>query len=104
MDSKKIIKDFIIHICDWVENEYKNKEHDSFAYDIRNDKMSYLIADKGIEKRIEKQLFKRFGLKSSVKYTLEPSMFEYLNGEIKIKIIKSYISQNIEWNFGEEIQ
>ena len=84
------MKDFIVHICDWVEHEYKNKRHDAFSYYLRDDKMSYLIADKAIEKRIEKRLFKRLRLRAKVKYTLSPSIYKYLDGTIRIKLIQEY--------------
>lgn len=96
MDNKKLIKDFINNICDWIEVEYKNKGHTGFSYELRNDKLGYLIADKGIEKRIEKQIFKRLNLKSKVEYSTYPfTCNEYINGEIKIKLYENSKGEGI---------
>jgi len=71
VDSRKVTKDFINHICDWVEWEYRNKNHDGFIENLDN-KLAYLVADKNIEKRIQNQLFKRLKLKSTVQYEFYP--------------------------------
>lgn len=62
--------------------------HDGFRYCLTNDKIAYLIADKGIEKRIEKMLSKKFGLKSKVYYETKTSPNRYLDGELRIKLTK----------------
>lgn len=89
MDDKKRVKEFINNICDWIEDKHKECRRNGFSYELTNDRMSYLIADKGIEKRIAKQLFKRLGLKSYVEYAFSPSPNEYLDGELKIKLISN---------------
>ena len=90
MNNQKVIKEFIDNLCSWIENEYKNEGHTRFAKLLRNDRLSYLIADEGIERRIEKQLFKRLGLKTRVRYRLYPSIHQYLDDEIDITIYKPY--------------
>lgn len=96
MDNKKIVKEFIAFICDWIEKGYKNKEYTGFNYNFHNDKMSYLIADKGIEKRIKKQLVKRLGFKVRVEYIILPSQYKYPDGKLNIKLFPtsrgSYVS------------
>lgn len=87
MDDRKKIKEFINYICDWVEGEHKEYGCDGFVYELTNDRMSYLIADKGIEKRITKQLFKRLGVKLDIYYILSPSSNQYLDGKLIIKLI-----------------
>lgn len=86
MDDKKEIKRFIMFICDWVEDAYKKEGHIGFSYDFNNDKTAYLVNDKGIEKRIQKELYKRLGLDSFVIYTLLPSDRAYLSGELRIRL------------------
>ena len=54
MDDKKEIKNFINYIYDWIEHYLRVKCSNSFLLNLNDDRMSYLIADKGIEKRIEK--------------------------------------------------
>jgi len=82
IDSRKLTKEFINYICDWVEQEYKNKNHDGFMETLR-DKEAYWVADKGIEKRIQNKLFKRLNLKSTVKYEINSGTG---NGELYIKL------------------
>lgn len=87
MDDKKQIKEFINHICDWIEYNLRVNGHHCFSYQLSNDIMAYWIADKGIERRIEKMLSKEFGLKSKVTYELSPSANFYLDGELRIKLL-----------------
>lgn len=87
MDDKKEIKNFINYICDWIVHDIRVKGFDSFLLNLTNDRMSYLIADKGIEKRIERILFKKFNLKSKVFYELKPSHNLYPNGELRVKLL-----------------
>jgi hypothetical protein len=91
MDNRKIVKDFIDYISNWIEDEYKNHGNIGFWHEIHNDKLSYLVADKGIDKRIQKQLFKKLGLKSKVDYELNISEYTYPNGELKIKLYKEEV-------------
>lgn len=86
MDDKRRIKGFIVFICNWIEDGYKNKGYTGFNYNFHNDKMAYLIADKGIEERIKRQLIKRLGLKARVEYTLIPSQCKYCDGKLEIKL------------------
>lgn len=72
MDTKREVAGFINHICNWVEYEHLDKGHTGFKYDFNNDKMAYLVNDKGIEKRIRKELYRRLGLDYMVIYTLLP--------------------------------
>ncbi|MDP4146968.1 MAG: hypothetical protein Q8936_21260 [Bacillota bacterium] len=94
MDTKKEIKMFINYVCDWVEYQYRKNGHNGFVYNLRNNLMPYLIADKGIEKRISKQLNKRLGLKTKVEYTLIPPLNKYSDGELKIKILRDVKSND----------
>ena len=87
MDDKKKVKEFVNHICDWIEYEYKTKNHIGFSCTLSNNRMSYIIADKGIEKRISKELYKRLRINSTVSCTQTAPVNEYLDGEIKIKLI-----------------
>lgn len=84
IDSRHLTKDFIEYICGWVESEYKTKNHDGFTESL-NEEEGYLVADKGIEKRIQKQLFKRLNLKSLVKYEIDPRTGE---GKLYIRLLK----------------
>lgn len=86
MDDKKKIKEFVNYICNWIEHEYKTKNHIGFSYDLSNDRMSYIIADKGIEKRISKEIYKRLGLSAIVSYVQTISVNKYLDGEIRAKL------------------
>lgn len=92
MDNRKAVKEFINYICDWIEYEYTKEGHDNYGYDLRSDILSYLVADKGIDKRIQKQLFKRLGLKSKVDYKLNISEYTYPNGELRIKLYKEKVN------------
>lgn len=87
-NDKNIVADFINYMCDWAEQEYKEKEYDSFRYMLRDDRLSYLVADKGIEKRIQKKIRKKLNLKSKVIYRLLPSPCKYCDGELYIKLLK----------------
>jgi|GEM_PF-5161642 len=87
MDDKKKVKEFVNYICNWIEYEYKTKNNIRFSYDLRNDRMSCIIADKGIEKRMSKELYKRLRINSAVSYIQTASVNEYPDGEIKIKLI-----------------
>ncbi|MBB6625246.1 hypothetical protein H7E67_17665 [Clostridium gasigenes] len=49
-DDKKHIKEFINYICDWVEYKLIVNSHYWFSHQLGNDRMAYLIADKGIER------------------------------------------------------
>lgn len=93
MDGRKVTKRFVDFICDCVECEYKAKGHDNFWYELKDNKETYFIADKGIEKRIQKQLLKRLGLNSKVKFEIKPSINER-NAELRVKLI-----ENIDRNF-----
>lgn len=87
-DNKKIVAEFIKDICDFLEKGYKEYGHDGFRQTFKNDKMSYLLADKGIEKRIERKLKKKLNIDSEVVYKLTPSQFKYLDAELNIRLIK----------------
>ena len=86
MDTKKIIKDFIDKTVEVVITKHKNEMHTGLRVELSND-TAYLIADKGIEKRIQNILWKKYGLASSVIYELIPSANLYLDGLLRIKII-----------------
>lgn len=87
MDSKKLIKDFIDKTVELVIIKHKNEMHTGFIVELWGDRTAYLIADKGIEKRIQNILWKKYGLASNVIYELTPSENIYLNGSLRIKII-----------------
>lgn len=87
MDDKKEIKNFINYICSWIEHDLRVKCSNSFLLNLTNDRMSYLIADKGIEKRLEKMLFKKFNLESKVFYELKSSPNLYPSGELSVKLL-----------------
>lgn len=87
MDNKRKIKNFINYVCDYVQYEFKTSGNDSFMFDLTNDEMAYLIADKGIEKRIEKILIKEFGLNSRMAYETKPSPSLYCGGELRVKLL-----------------
>lgn len=86
MDTKKIIKDFIDKTVEVVITKHKNEMHTGLRVELSND-TAYLIADKGIEKRIQNILWKKYGLASSVIYELIPSANMHLDGLLRIKII-----------------
>lgn len=83
IDSRKLTKDFINYICNRMEYEHKEYNYDGFIESLR-DKEAYAVKDKGIEKRIQKQLFKKLRLKSEVKYAYYPVG----EGVIYIKLLK----------------
>ena len=87
MDTKKLIKDFIDKTIEFVITKHKNEMHTGFRVELSNDRTAYLIADKGIEKRIQNILWKKYGLASNVIYELRPSENIYLDGSLRIKII-----------------
>ena len=91
MDTKREISSFIRVICSWVEYEYVKKRHTNFKYDLNNDKLAWIINDKAIEKRIQKELCKRLGLDSIVVYTLLPFEDINLNGELRIRLKENMI-------------
>jgi hypothetical protein len=98
MDNRKIVKDFITYICNWIEDDYRTYGHDGFSYEIRDNKLSYLLTDKGIDKRIQKQLLKRLNIKSRVDYQLNVSEYIYPNSELRIKLYKEdYINEIIRF-------
>lgn len=87
MDTKKIIKDFIDTTIEFVITKHKNEMHTGFKVELWGDRTAYLIADKGIEKRIQNILWKKYGLASNVIYELIPSANMPLDGLLRIKII-----------------
>ena len=87
MDTKKIIKDFIDKTVEVVITKHKNEMHTGLRVELSNDRTAYLIADKGIEKRIQNILWKKYGLASNVIYELIPSANMHLDGLLRIKII-----------------
>ena len=87
MDTKKLIKDFIDKTVQFVITKHKNEMHTGFRVELINDRTAYLIADKGIEKRIQNILWKKYGLVTNVIYELIPSANLYLDGSLRIKII-----------------
>lgn len=87
MDTKKIIKDFIDKTVEVVITKHKNEMHTGLRVELWGDRTAYLIADKGIEKRIQNILWKKYGLASSVIYELIPSANMHLDGLLRIKII-----------------
>lgn len=94
MDDKKIVKNFIDDLCEWVNKEYTNNECDGFVYNIDgHNRLSYIIADKGIAKRIEIKLFKMFNLRSEIIFRQKGSIHQYLDSEIiiKLKIKKNFL-------------
>lgn len=95
IDSRKITKRFIEFVCDFVVDGYKNG-NDCFMYELRDDKEAYVIADKGIEKRIQKKLFKRLGIQSQVQYEITCSEYVYPHGELRIKLIKNEFVNNFK--------
>lgn len=87
MDTKKLIKDFIDTTIEFVITKHKNEMHTGFRVELWGDRTAYLIADKGIEKRIQNILWKKYGLASNVLYELIPSKDIYLDGLLRIEII-----------------
>ena len=87
MDTKKIIKDFIDKTVEVVITKYKNEMHTGLRVELWGDITAYLIADKGIEKRIQNILWKKYGLASNVIYELIPSANMNLDGLLRIKIL-----------------
>ena len=87
IDTKKLIKDFIDKTVEFVITKHKNEMHTGFRVELSNDRTAYLIADKGIEKRIQKILGKKYGLASNVIYELIPSVNMHLDGSLRIKIV-----------------
>lgn len=94
MDAKYEVAYFIRCICNWIEYEYLDKKHISFQYDFNNDKMAWIVNDKAIEKRIQKELYKRLGFCSLVIYTLLPSENTYPNGELRIGLYENLVPAN----------
>lgn len=84
IDSRKLAKGFIDYICNWVEQEYKIKNYDSFRENIPIFEEAYCLRDKGIEKRIQKQLLKRLNLKSTARYEINQEVY----GMLYIKLLK----------------
>ena len=87
MDTKKIIKDFIDKTVEVVITKHKNEMHTGLRVELWGDRTAYLIADKGIEKRIQNILWKKYGLASNVIYELIPSANMNLDGLLRIKIV-----------------
>ena len=87
IDTKKLIKDFIDKTVEVVITKHKNEMYTGLIVELSNDRTAYLIADKGIEKRIQKILWKKYGLATNVIYELIPSENIYLDGSLRIKII-----------------
>lgn len=87
IDTKKLIKDFIDNTVEFVITKHKNEMHTGFRVELTNDRTAYLIADKGIEKRIQNILWKKYGLAANVIYELIPSANIYLDASLRIKII-----------------
>lgn len=85
IDSRKITKDFIYNVCKWVCYEYVGEEHDGFIEYVNDDKIAYLLKDKGVEKRIQEQLQKRLNLSVKVEYVFYPS---HRKGKIYIQLLK----------------
>lgn len=90
MDIKKVVKDYIINIVDWVAGDYSINGHTTFSFKTYGD-MWYLIADKALDKRIKKWLKKRYGIEAEVYYDALPSPHRLSpQGEIRVGIIKNY--------------
>ena len=87
MDTKKLIKDFIDKTVEFVIIKHKNEMYTGFRVELWGDRTAYLIADKGIEKRIQKILWKKYGLAANVIYELIPSANIYLDASLRIEII-----------------
>ena len=94
-DDKKITKDFVEDIFNWVKYEYTEYGHDGFERKIINNRLSYILADKGVDKRLEKLFLKRLGLKSKVTYETIQSMHKYEDGILRIRILKNDIPYKI---------
>lgn len=88
MDYKKQVKNFIDYICEWVNDRYINYNENGFSYTISgDDKLSYIIKDKAIDKRITKTLKKKYNINAEVIYEVNIfGVYRYLGGEIKIRI------------------
>lgn len=84
MDNNKIVKKFINYVCDRIEYEHIEYNYDGFTENINSEKLAYLLRDKGIEKRIQKQLLKRLELKSIVQYEFYPVGY----GKLYIRLLK----------------
>ena len=87
MDTKKLIKDFIDKTVEFVIIKHKNEMHTGFRVELWGDRTAYLIADEGIEKRIQKIWWKKYGLAANVIYELIPSANIYLDASLRIEII-----------------
>lgn len=86
-DEKKRAKDFIEYIFNWVAHEYITQGHNGFRYTLTDNRLSYIVADKGIDKRLEKLFLKKLSINTKVTYELEPSVNKYADGILKIKIV-----------------
>ena len=92
MDNKKIVADFINSMCKWVTKSFNDdKKANGYRYVVKDDNLAYLLADKGIEKRIKKQLFKRYSLKSFVRYELNLTDKNYPNGDLIIELTEGML-------------
>lgn len=91
MDTKKEVKEFINYMCYLIEYMYKNDKYTGFSYELHNDKLAYLMNDKGIEKRIQKELYKRLKMNSRVVYSLSQSPRDCLYGELKVRLYEDMI-------------
>jgi len=80
-DSKKEVKDFVQYIFNWVYSKYYCEGDTNFKYTINKYEFAYFLADKGIEKRLEKKFLKRLNLETKVTYN-----FNSLIGILKIEI------------------
>ena len=88
MDNKKIVKDFIDYVFDYVAGSYRMHGHNRFSFDLSNDPMSYIIADKAVPKRLERMFLKKLGIRTKVTYELQSSMYRYLDGVLTVKVLK----------------
>ena len=86
MDYKKIIKDYVYSVANYVEVEYRTKGTRFFFDDIRSSRFNYVIMDKGIDRQIEKILKKRLGIDVLVAIEFLNNDKVYLDCELTIRL------------------
>lgn len=92
MDNKKMVAYVIKYICDRIEHEYRKYNYDGFMENINNYEEAYYLKDKGIEKRIQRQLMKRLNVGSEVQYEFYPVGY----GKLYIRLLKGKYIQEIK--------
>lgn len=103
MDNKKVVKDFIDYVFDCARCGYLMQGDNAFRVSLINDPMAYLIADKGVNKRLEKRFLKEMGLKVLVMYELNSSMYQWPDGLLTIKVMRDFTIRESKVEFARRI-